>query len=137
MNTVGRLFIRAHTKLLRMTNGQRFNMGGNVLILNTVGAKSGKPRANPLMYLPLARGRYAVFASAAGAESSPGWYHNVVAQPEVEVEIDGHRMPMRARVAAEPERSELYGKVEQREPRFAQYKTKTTRSIPVVVLEPR
>ena len=137
MNAVGRLFIRAHTTLLRLTNGRRFNMGGNVLILNTVGAKSGKPRANPLMYLPLARGRYAVFASAAGSDASPGWYHNVVAQPDVAVEIDGHRMPMRARVAVEPERSELYGKIEARQPRFAEYKTKTTRTIPVVVLEPR
>jgi len=137
MNPVGRLFIRAHTAILRATKGRRLNMGGNVLVLNTVGRKSGKPRANPVMYLPLDRARYAVFASAAGAPTSPGWYHNLVAHPDVVVEIDGHALSMRARVAAEPERSELYAKVEAKEPRFGQYREKTARTIPVVVLEPR
>lgn len=137
MNPVGRLFIRAHVALLRATKGKRFNMGGKVLVLETVGARSGRVRANPLMYMPLDGGRLAIFASAAGAPTSPGWHHNLVAQPDVHVDLDGERRAVRARVTEEPERSELYAKVAGEEPRFAGYQEKTSRVIPVVVLEPR
>lgn len=136
MNAIGQLFIKLHTTLLRKTQGQKFNMGGTLLILNSTGAKTGKPRSNPLVHLTLDDGSYAITASAAGADRSPGWYHNLRAHPDAAVEIDGRRIPVHARFTEGDERDQLYAKFEALNPRFTGYKTKTQRTIPVVVLEP-
>ena len=105
------------------------------MLLTSTGARSGKKRTNPLVHLKL-DDSYVLAASFGGAAKSPAWYHNLVANPEAEIELEGQRVKVKARMAREPERSELYAKLEQLQPRFEQYKRKTSRVIPVVVLEP-
>lgn len=111
--------------------------GASLLLLHTTGAKSGKERVTPLMYQPLKDGAVAVFASKAGAPTHPAWYHNLVAHPEVEVEIGSEVRRMRARVATPEERSVIWERQKARWPGFADYERRTTRVIPVVILEPR
>lgn len=109
--------------------------GVPVLLLHTVGAKSGQPRINPLAYQPLEKG-YAVFGSFGGAPKHPAWYHNVVANPDVEIEIGDRTEKVRARITSGAERSEIWERQKATLPTFAEYEAKTSREIPVVVLEP-
>jgi deazaflavin-dependent oxidoreductase (nitroreductase family) len=107
--------------------------GALLLLLTTKGAKSGLMRTNPLAYL--ADGAdFVVVASYAGAATSPPWYHNLLANPDVEVEAGAERVAARAEVVEEPERSALYEKMESVMPAFSEYRSKTTRIIPVVKL---
>jgi deazaflavin-dependent oxidoreductase (nitroreductase family) len=110
--------------------------GGSVLILTTVGAKSGETRENPLAYTR-AGDSYVVIASKGGAPSNPAWFHNLVANPDVKLEVRGETIPVRARVAEGEEHQRLYDAQAKLMPGFAEYQKKTTRKIPVVVLEPR
>jgi len=107
--------------------------GAPLLLLTTKGAKSGKTRVNPLAYLNDA-GRHVIIASYAGADSNPPWYHNLVANPVVEVEVGKERFKARAQVLGEPDRTTLYQKMTQTMPVFADYAKKTTRKIPVIAL---
>lgn len=111
--------------------GQFENM--TLLLLNTIGVKSGKERVNPVAYIKDGS-RYVIAASKGGADSNPDWFHNLVARPEIEVEVGDQRLKVNASVTDEPERSELYGKMASTYPGFADYLEKTTRVIPVVVL---
>ena len=104
-----------------------------LLLLHTKGAKSGLPRLNPVAYIPDGD-RFIIIASKAGASSHPDWYHNLVAHPEVRVEVGTEQWQVRATVASEPERSALYKKMATANPGFAEYENKTTRVIPVVIL---
>lgn len=108
--------------------------GAPLLLLHTVGAKSGQPRLNPMMYQKLDRG-YAVFASKAGAPSHPDWYHNLRAHPQVRAEIGTDTFDLVARVAAGDERERIWSAQKEAYPGFAEYEAKTDRVIPVVVLE--
>ena len=99
------------------------------------GAKSGAERTTPLAYLADGE-RFVVFATKGGAPTNPDWYYNVAANPEVTIEVGDRRLHAKARVTAEPERTELYRRQAERWPSFAQYPKKTSRTIPVVVLEP-
>lgn len=107
--------------------------GAPVLLLHTTGAKSGTSRVNPMMYLNEA-GRIYVFASKAGAETSPDWFHNLVATPEVSVEIGTETFAATAMEVRGSERDRLYGLQSERYPGFAEYQAKTKRVIPVVEL---
>lgn len=109
--------------------------GAPLLILHTVGAKSGKARENPLMYQDLGHGQIAVFASKGGAPTSPDWYHNLVASPHATVELGTQTFDVTARVARAEERLEIWSAWKQRYPNFAQYEQKTKREIPVVILK--
>ena len=104
-----------------------------LLLLHTTGAKSGLPRINPAA-CTTDGDRYVVLASKAGAPSNPDWYYNLVANPEVEVEVGSERFKAVATVAEDPERTRLYDKMAGLYPVFAEYKTKTERIIPVIVL---
>lgn len=106
-----------------------------LLLLHTTGAKSGRARINPLAYLKDGE-RYVIIASKGGAPTNPDWYYNVVAQPEVQIEVGTQQMAARATVAEEPERSALYEKMVAKNPGFDEYRRKTTRTIPVIVLTP-
>ena len=107
--------------------------GRNLLLLHTVGRKSGQPRINPVAYL--ADGdRYVIVASKAGAPNHPDWYHNVVANPDVHIEVGTEEIQAHATVADEPERTHLYEKMEVMSSAFSEYKNKTTRTIPVIIL---
>jgi len=110
--------------------------GAPLLLLHTTGARSGQPRVNPMMYSDLGDGRYAVFASKGGAPTNPDWYHNVLAHPGVEAEIGTETVALTARVASPAERSEIWPGWKAKWTGFADYESKTTREIPVVILEP-
>lgn len=105
-----------------------------LLLLHHRGAKSGVERVNPLAYQVRPEG-WAIFASKAGAPTNPDWYHNLLAHPETTIEVGTQTHRVRARVAAPAERQEIYTLQAQVSPGFAEYQAKTTRTIPVVVLE--
>jgi len=107
--------------------------GSPLLLLHTTGAKSGAERVNPVAYVRDGD-RLVVVASKAGAPTNPDWYHNLVANPQISVEVGTGRFEGEATVAAEPERTRLYGEMVKVMPGFADYLHKTTREIPVVVL---
>ncbi len=107
-----------------------------LLLLHSTGAKSGEARLSPLMYLEVDTG-YAIFASMAGAPNNPAWFHNLMAQPEVSVEIGTEKIPVTARRTEGAERDRIWEAQKQAFPFFAEYEAKTPRQIPVVVLEPR
>ena len=111
--------------------GQFANM--TLLLLHTTGAKSGLPRVNPVAYVTDGD-RYLIAASKGGAPSHPDWYHNLVANPEVSVEVGAEQFDALATVVEEPVRSELYDKMAASYPAFAGYEEKTTRTIPLIVL---
>ncbi len=109
--------------------------GAPLLLLHSTGAKSGQARVNPIMYL--ADGdNYAVFASKAGAPTSPDWYHNLIANPRASVEVGEATVNVVAKVAEGDTRERLWSTQKELYPGFAEYEAKTTRLIPVVVLEP-
>lgn len=107
--------------------------GRRLLLLTTTGAKSGQRRTNPLAYLPDGD-RLLIFASKAGAPTNPDWYHNLVAHPNVTVELGAETYEATATVLTGEERDRLYAKQAQVSPAFADYQAKTTRAIPVVAL---
>jgi len=109
--------------------------GRTILLLHTIGAKSGNARLNPVVTLTNADGKHVIVASAAGADSHPAWYHNLVATPDVTVEVGTEKYDAVARVTEEPERTTLYEMMEAEMSGFTEYKNKTSRVIPVVVLE--
>jgi deazaflavin-dependent oxidoreductase (nitroreductase family) len=109
-------------------------VGRDVLILTTIGARSGEPREAPLAYTR-SGDDYVVIASRGGHPKNPGWYHNLVAHPEVTVEVLGERFTARARIAGGEERDRLYALQADRMPAFWEYQKRASRVIPVVVLE--
>lgn len=109
--------------------------GASLLLLHSIGAKSGQERVHPLMYLPVEEG-YAVFASKAGAPTNPAWYHNLLTHPETTIEIGTGTKKVRAREASGSERERIWSRQKQEQPAFAEYERKTSRKIPVMVLEP-
>ena len=110
--------------------------GAPLVLLNTVGAKSGEARTNPLIALHKGDD-IAIVASMGGAPRNPDWYYNVLANPEVTVEVGTETKPVRARVADPDERARLYAEIASIFPAFSDYEKATDRTIPVVVLSPR
>ncbi|WP_034087971.1 nitroreductase family deazaflavin-dependent oxidoreductase [Streptacidiphilus albus] len=109
--------------------------GVPVVVLTSLGAKSGKIRKNPLMRVEH-EGAYAVVASQGGAPKHPTWYHNLVAHPQVELQDGTVRQDMTAREAEGAERELWWGRAVEVWPDYAEYQKKTDRVIPVFVLEP-
>jgi deazaflavin-dependent oxidoreductase (nitroreductase family) len=109
--------------------------GAPLLLLHTVGAKTGLPRVNPMMYQQVPGG-YAVFASKGGAPTNPDWYHNVLAHPRVQAEIGTRTVDLVARVTEGEERERIWTAQKAVAPGFAHYERGTSRQIPVIVLEP-
>jgi deazaflavin-dependent oxidoreductase (nitroreductase family) len=108
--------------------------GAPLLLLHTTGAKTGQERVNPVMYRRVGD-TYAVFASKAGAPTHPDWYHNLIANPAVRAEIGTQTLDLTARVADNSEREQIWTAQKADYPGFAEYEAKTTRQIPVVILE--
>ena len=104
-----------------------------LLLLHTTGAKSGQLRINPLVY-STDGDRLMVVASKGGAPTNPDWYYNVVANPQVTVEVGTEQFQAQATVAEEPERTRLFDQMAAAMPGFADYQHKTSRILPVVVL---
>ena len=109
--------------------------GKSLLLLHTKGAKSGQERINPVACIRDGD-RLAVIASKGGAPTHPDWSYNVVANPQVTVEVGTEKFQAVAKVAEEPERTRLYEKMVGMMPGFDDYRRKTTRVIPVIVLAP-
>ena len=110
--------------------------GATLLLLHHIGAKSRAERISPLMYQDLGNG-YAVFASKGGADTNPDWYHNLMAHPDIEVEVGAATVEVTAREVAGEERERIWSKQKAERPQFGEYERKTDRTIPVIVLEPR
>lgn len=108
--------------------------GRSLLLLTTRGAKTGRERTNPLAYTRDGE-RIFVIASKGGAPTNPDWYRNLRANPRVTVEVGPERFEANARVAKGPERRRLYDLQASRMPGFREYEKRTSREIPVIVLE--
>ena len=104
-----------------------------LLLLHTTGAKSGQERIIPAAYISDGE-RLVIIASKGGAPTHRGWYHNIVANPEVSVEVGSELYNVQATIGEEPERTQLYEKMVAKNPGFAEYLKKTTRVIPVIIL---
>jgi deazaflavin-dependent oxidoreductase (nitroreductase family) len=107
--------------------------GSPVLLLHTWGRKTGTERVNPVMYLAQ-DGRTFVFASKGGAPMDPDWYRNLLASPQVTVELGTETFPATAVPVTGPERDTIYAEQGRRYPGFAEYQDKTDRVIPVIEL---
>jgi deazaflavin-dependent oxidoreductase (nitroreductase family) len=136
MNPILKLFLGANVFVFRATGGKIGSsmFGGQVLLLTTVGSKSGKERTVPVMYFYDGPNRV-VIASAGGSPRHPAWYKNLNRHPAVTVEIKGRRYPARAETVTGSDRARIWKTVVTEQPRFAEYAQKTKgREIPVVVL---
>jgi deazaflavin-dependent oxidoreductase (nitroreductase family) len=131
------LFGQEHVRRYVATGGAEGHdwQGVSVLILTTTGRRSGRSRSTPLIYGRFGHS-YVVVASKGGAPSQPGWYLNLVEQPEVGVQVRGERFAARARTADTQERADLWGMMVAKWPAYNEYQRNTDRQIPVVVLEP-
>jgi deazaflavin-dependent oxidoreductase (nitroreductase family) len=107
--------------------------GAPVLLLHTTGARTREERINPMMYLN-EDGKIYVFASKAGADTNPDWFHNLVANPQVTIEMGREKVNASANPVTGEEHDRIYAVQAQRYPGFAEYQSKTTRRIPVVEL---
>ncbi len=128
-----------HRGILKLSGGRLGwrVMSMPVVELTTIGNKSGQPRT-VMLTSPLQQGdTLVVVASRGGDDHHPGWFHNLSANPEVQVAVGGGpRRPMRARVATADERAAMWPQVTSAYKGYANYQTKTSREIPLVVLEP-
>lgn len=104
-----------------------------VLLLHTVGKRSGEPRLNPVAYL-VDGDRYVVFGSAGGADNNPAWYHNLLGAPTAKVELPSETFDVNVAELQGEERDRVYQIQADRFPQFAEYETKTSRKIPAVAL---
>jgi deazaflavin-dependent oxidoreductase (nitroreductase family) len=109
--------------------------GRDLLLLTTTGAKSGQKRTNPVAFTRDGD-RFLIIASEGGGPTNPDWFHNLVAHPEVTIEVGNEKLHARATVPAEPERTRLYNQMATALPGFAEYQRNTTRQIPLVILQP-
>jgi deazaflavin-dependent oxidoreductase (nitroreductase family) len=109
--------------------------GTPLLLLHHVGAKSGERRVNPLAFYEDGE-RYVIFASKGGAPTNPGWYYNLVANPQTTVEVGPATLSVVATEAVGEERDRLFRAQAERSPQFAEYQAGTERVIPVIVLTP-
>ena len=107
--------------------------GTPLLLIHSYGRRTGKERVNPVMYLKDGD-RYLVFASKGGADTHPDWFLNLMAHPDVQMEVGDDTIDVHAESVTGPERDILYGRQAALYPQFAQYQRKTKRVIPVIAL---
>jgi len=110
--------------------------GASLLLIHSTGAKSGKVRVNPVMYLKDGD-RYLVFASKGGAPTNPDWYYNLKAHPDAKIEVGDDTLDARAEEIKGPEHDRLYAKQASLYPNFGEYQRQTKRIIPVVAFTPK
>jgi len=129
---------KLNVPLYRLSGGR---IGGRiakapVLLLTTTGRKSGQPRTAPVVYLSAGE-NLIVIGSNAGHRRTPAWSLNLKANPDAEVEVGRERRPVRARIAADEERADLWRRHNEQYSGFDEYEARTDRDIAVFVLEPR
>ncbi len=132
--------INWNQKIIEEFRANDGNVGGHfegktLLLLHTTGAKSGKERVNPVAYVRDGI-RYVVIASKSGAPTHPDWYYNILAHPQVTIEVGTETFQAQAEVTEEPERTRLYNKMAEMLDSFNDYRRKTDRVIPVIKLTP-
>jgi deazaflavin-dependent oxidoreductase (nitroreductase family) len=133
------LFGQEHVRVYRQTDGERGYRwrGTTILLLTTIGRHSGKERTTPLIHR-VDDGRWVIVASKGGAPDDPAWYKNILADPEgVTIQDRAEVVPVRARTASGEERERLWSLMNESWPAYNDYQLKTSRQIPVVVLERR
>jgi len=133
------LFGQEHVRVYRKTDGEHGYhwRGTTILLLTTVGRRSGKERTTPLIHR-VDDGRWVIVASKGGAPDDPLWYKNILADPEgITIQDRAELVPVRARTAAGEERERLWSLMNESWPAYDDYQLKTSRQIPVVVLERR
>ena len=126
-----------HVRLYRETNGEQgyeWN-GAKILLLTTWGRRSGQARTIPIIFTPHGQG-WVVIASQGGAPKHPAWYLNLVDNPRVQVQVKGDVYEATARTALPPEREQLWSEAVRTWPNYNVYQSRTSREIPVVVLDP-
>lgn len=132
------LFGDQHVQKYEETNGQighEWN-GTKILILRTKGRSSGELRKAPLIY-GRDKNDYLVVASKGGAPDHPGWYKNILAHPDIEIQVLADVIPVRARTASKEEKARLWPIMTKEWPAYDQYQNATTRDIPLVILSKR
>jgi deazaflavin-dependent oxidoreductase (nitroreductase family) len=132
------LFGAEHVRVYRETEGERGYhwRGTTILLLTTEGRTSGEPRTTPLIHRTDGD-RWVVVASKGGAPEHPGWYQNLLANPEATIEVKAQEIPVRATTATGEERSRLWALMAEVWPAYDDYQKKTDREIPVVVFTRR
>ena len=137
MSEAEHLFGDEHVRRYRETDGEVghiWRRGSKILLLTTKGRTTGEPRTTPSIY-EAAGDDYVIVASKGGAPEQPGWYRNLVKEPQVELQVKGEVFPALARTATGDERERLWKLAAQQWPAYDEYQTRTDREIPVVVLE--
>jgi F420H(2)-dependent quinone reductase len=127
----------AHAGVYRATGGKLFGRMGKspILLLNTVGRKTGRKRTSPLLYV-MDGEDFVVIASKGGAPTHPAWYLNLIANPEATVEIGDREVRVEAEVADPEDKPRLWQKMVEMYPTYDDYQRKTEREIPLLVLRP-
>ena len=139
MTDAERLFGDEHVRVYRETDGavgHVWRRDSKILLLTTRGKTTAEPRTVPLIY-EIVGDAYVIVASNGGADAHPGWYRNLRAEPQVEVQVLDDRFPATARTASGEERERLWRLAAVQWPPYDEYQTRTDRQIPVVVLERR
>jgi deazaflavin-dependent oxidoreductase (nitroreductase family) len=125
-----------HVRVYRETHGEQGYLwnGVPILLLTTTGRKSGEPRTIPIIFTPY-KDSYVIIASKGGSPTHPKWYLNILEDSKVSVQIKAEIFKAVARTAASPERETIWAEAVKSWPNFNLYQTRTTRQIPVVVIE--
>lgn len=131
------LFLQVHVFIYRLTGGRLLSQFGpnTILLLDTVGRKSGKRRTTPVMYFQDGDG-YVIAASAGGADANPGWYYNLKSNPQTTIQVKGDKINVVAQEASPDKRKRLWTRLTSVAPQFKEYEKKTKRVIPMFVLKP-
>ena len=130
-------FSQFNVLIYKLTGGRLMGsfQGRPVVLITMTGAKSGQKRTIPLMYVPYKEG-VIIVASQGGAPKSPVWHKNLLAHPEIEAQYRGKKMLLKARLADDQEKAEVWPTCVEHYPAFADYKLRTDRNIPVFVCQP-
>lgn len=135
MRPVTRTISAMHALAYRATAGRAQNAKYPTMLLTVTGRKSGKPRTVPVIYIKDGD-RFVIAAAYSGSDTDPAWWLNLRADPRAEVQVMGSTMQVEATEASSDDRPELWRRLVQMYPYFADYERRTTRQIPVIVLNP-
>jgi F420H(2)-dependent quinone reductase len=132
-----KIFMGTNAFLIRASKGKVGSRLGKqtILLMRTVGRKTGKQHTTPIAYFPTGKGYY-VIGSNWGMEKNAAWYYNLKNQPGIEIEVGGRKLSVKAREAIGDEYDRLRENAVNHHPDYLQYKEMTTRHIPIVVFEP-
>ncbi len=132
-----RLFIKLQIAVFRLTNGNSMATlnGMPVLLLNTVGRKSKKPRTTPVMYIRDGE-NYVITASNSGNDHAPAWFYNLQSSPRVTIEVPGKKLQVISSIVPPEEIKRLWAQLVAQAPFFDDYRKKTKREIPMILLQP-